>query len=75
MSWLEIFGYVFILAIVINFTYRKGVRAGIKHSMLVLDLEQDQIQVLDKELKYGKLSSELMSKEIYPKNKEDIRYN
>ena len=74
MDWWTL-GYIIILAIVINFTYRKGVRAGIKHSILVLDLEQDQIQVLDKELKYGKLSQELMSKEIYPKDKSDIRYN
>ena len=74
MDW-WILGYIIILAIVINFTYRKGVRAGIKHSILVLDLEQDQIQVLDNELKYGKLSEELMSKEIYPKDKSDIRYN
>tara|TARA_Y100000593_G_scaffold33343_1_gene65601 strand:- start:228 stop:452 length:225 start_codon:yes stop_codon:yes gene_type:complete len=74
MDW-WILGYIIILAIIINFTYRKGVRAGIKHSILVLDLEQDQIQVLDKELKYGKLSQELMSKEIYPKDKSDIRYN
>jgi len=74
MDW-WILGYIIILAIVINFTYRKGVRAGIKHSMLVLELEQDQIQVLDKELKYGKLSTELMSKEIYPKDKNDIKYN
>ena len=63
MDWWTL-GYIIILAIVINFTYRKGVRAGIKHSILVLDLEQDQIQVLDNELKYGKLSEELMSKEI-----------
>ena len=74
MDWWTL-GYIIILAIVINFTYRKGARAGIKHSILVLDLEQDQIQVLDNELKYGKLSEELMSKEIYPKDKSDIRYN
>ena len=74
MDWWTL-GYIIILEIVINFTYRKGVRAGIKHSILVLDLEQDQIQVLDNELKYGKLSQELMSKEIYPKDKSDIRYN
>tara|TARA_Y100000310_G_scaffold271226_1_gene285637 strand:+ start:303 stop:527 length:225 start_codon:yes stop_codon:yes gene_type:complete len=74
MDWWTL-GYIIILAIVINFTYRKGVRAGIKHSILVLDLEQDQIQVLDNELKYGKLSQELMSKEIYPKDRSDIRYN
>ena len=75
MGWLEIIGCLIALSIIINLSYRKGVRAGIKHSILVLDLEQDQIQVLDNELKYGKLSQELMSKEIYPKDKSDIRYN
>ena len=75
MGWLEIIGCLIALSIIINLSYRKGVRAGIKHSILVLDLEQDQIQVLDNELKYGKLSEELMSKEIYPKDKSDIRYN
>ena len=75
MGWLEVIGCAIALSIIINFTYRKGVRAGIKHSMLVLDLEQDQIQVLNNDLKNGKLSTELMEKEIYPKDKSDIRYN
>jgi len=74
MTWWDL-GYIIILAIVINFTYRKGIRAGIKHSMLVLDLKQDQIQVLDKELKSGKLSTELMEKELYPKDKNNVLYN
>ena len=56
MGWLEVIGCAIALSIIINFTYRKGVRAGIKHSMLVLDLEQDQIQVLNNDLKNGKLS-------------------
>jgi len=75
MGWLEIIGCAIALSIIISFTYRKGVRAGIKHSMLVLDLEQDQIQVLSNDLKNGKLSTELMEKEIYPKDKSDIKYN
>ena len=75
MGWLEIIGCLIALSIIINLSYRKWVRAGIKHSILVLDLEQDQIQVLSNDLKNGKLSSELMEKEIYPKDKGDIRYN
>ena len=75
MGWLEIIGCLIALSIIINLSYRKGVRAGFKHSILVLDLEQDQIQVLSNDLKNGKLSSELMEKEIYPKDKGDIRYN
>ena len=61
MGWLEIIGCLIALSIIINLSYRKGVRAGIKHSILVLDLEQDQIQVLSNDLKNGKLSSEPVS--------------
>ena len=31
--------------------YRKGVTAGIKHAMMTLNLEQHQIEKLNKELK------------------------
>ena len=75
MSWLEIIGCAIALSIIISFTYRKGVKAGIRHSLLTLDLEQDQVQVLSNDLKSGKLSRELMEKEVWPKDKSDIRYN
>ena len=75
MTWLEIIGCAVTLSIIISFTYRKGVRAGIRHSLLKLNLEQDQVQVLSNELKNGKLSTELMESEIFPKHRNDIRYN
>ncbi|HIG33157.1 MAG TPA: hypothetical protein EYQ09_06975 [Flavobacteriales bacterium] len=75
MTWLEIIGCAVTLSIIISFTYRKGVKAGIRHSLLKLNLEQDQVQVLSNELKNGKLSTELMESEIFPKHKNDIRYN
>ena len=36
MTWLEIIGCAIALSIIISFTYRKGVRAGIRHSLLKL---------------------------------------
>ena len=75
MTWLEIIGCAIALSIIISFTYRKGVKAGIRHSLLKLDLEQDQVQVLSNELKNGKLSTELMENEIYPKDKNNVLYN
>ena len=74
MSWWDIV-YVIIVAIVINFSYRKGVKAGIKHSLLILDLEQDQVKILSTELKSGKLPTELMEGETFPKFKNDVKYN
>ena len=52
MDWWTL-GYIIILAIVINFTYRKGVRAGIKHSIMTLNLDAEQVEILNKELKKG----------------------
>ena len=49
MDW-WILGYIIFLAIVINFTYRKGVRGGIKHSIMTLNLDAEQINTLNKEL-------------------------
>ena len=46
MTWLEIIGCIIALSVIISFTYRKGVKAGIRHSLLTLDLEQDQVQFL-----------------------------
>ena len=60
MDWWTL-GYIIILAIVINFTYRKGVRAGIKHSILVLDLDSIQVNKLNKELKKDNIT---LTKEI-----------
>ena len=75
MTWLEIFGWFVAFSMATSLFYKKGVKAGIRHSLLTLDLEQDQVQVLSNDLKSGKLSRELMEKEVWPKDKSDIRYN
>ena len=75
MSWLEIIGCAIALSIIISFTYRKGVKAGIRHSLLTLNLEQDQVQILGNELNSKDLSMKLMENETWPKRKDDIKYN
>ena len=51
MFWLEIFGWFVAFCLATSFWYRKGVRSGIKHAMMTLNLEQHQIEKLNKELK------------------------
>ena len=51
MTWLEIFGWVMAFSVATNLFYRKGVRSGIKHAMMTINLEQYQIEKLNKELK------------------------
>ena len=75
MPWLEIIGCAIALSIIISFTYRKGVKAGIRHSLLTLDLEQDQVQILGNELNSKDLAMNLMKNETWPKRKDDIKYN
>ena len=75
MTWLEIIGCAIALSIIISFTYRKGVKAGIRHSLLTLDLEQDQVQILSNELGKKGLAMKLMEEETWPKRRDDIKYN
>ena len=51
MTWLEIFGWFMTFSVATSLFYRKGVRSGIKHAMMTLNLEQHQIEKLNKELK------------------------
>ena len=51
MFWLEIFGWFMAFSIAASLCYRKGVTAGIKHAMMTLNLDQHQIEKLNKELK------------------------
>jgi len=50
MSWLEIFGWLLAFSAVTNFCWYKGVKAGIKHSIMTLNLDAEQIDTLNKEL-------------------------
>ena len=51
MDWLVIFGLVFAFWFATALSYKKGVKQGIKHSLRKLELEQYQIEKLNKELK------------------------
>ena len=48
---IEILGWLLAITAVSNIFYRKGIRKGIKHALLKLRLDQDQINLLNEELK------------------------
>ena len=50
MSWLEILGWFLAFSAVSGLFYRKGVKAGIKHSIMTLNLDAEQVETLNKEL-------------------------
>ena len=51
MTWLEIFGWFMAFSIATSLFYRKGVRAGIKHALMTLNLDAYQTEILNNELK------------------------
>ena len=51
MDWLEIFGWFVAFSVATSLFYKKGVKAGIKHALMILDLDIYQIEKLNKELK------------------------
>ena len=51
MSWIEILGWFLAFTVVSNLFYRKGVKAGVKHALLKLQLEQEQVNLLNEELR------------------------
>ena len=53
MTWLEILGWFLGISAATNFCWYKGVRAGIKHSIMTLNLNAEQVEVLNKELEKG----------------------
>ena len=70
MTWLEIFGWFMAFSVATSLFYRKGVKAGIKHALLTLELEQHQVEKLDKELKKDSydLAVESIKEELSSKN-------
>ena len=69
MTWLEIFGWFMAFSVATNLFYRKGVKAGIKHAMTTLNLEEFQIEKLKKELKKDDVAMEAMKDDIENSNK------
>ena len=51
MSWLEILCWFLAFSAVSGLFYRKCIIAGIKHSLMTLDLDKYQIEKLNTELK------------------------
>ena len=48
---IETLGWLLTITAVSNIFYRKGIRKGIKHALLKLQLDQDQINLLNEELR------------------------
>ena len=61
MTWLEMFGWAFAIAIALHLFYHSGVKAGIKHALMILNLEQHQVEILNKELKKGLTKEQLLN--------------
>ena len=70
MFWLEMFGLFAVFWCATSLCYRKGVKAGIKHALMTLELEQHQVEKLDKELEKDSydLTMESIKKELSSKN-------
>ena len=68
MSWLEIIGWFVAFSIATSFWYRKGIKHGMHHALVILDLDVHQIEKLNKELKKNSLE---ISKEM----SGNIKYN
>ena len=51
MSWLEILGLVIVFWVATALSYKRGVKSGIRHSLMALKLNVDQAEILNKELK------------------------
>jgi len=56
MSWLEIFGLFIAIITTTSLFYKSGVKAGIKHALITLNLDQHQAEKLNKELKSQKIN-------------------
>ena len=50
MNWLDILTWLVVLTVVSNLFYKKGIKAGIRHALIKLRLDQDQINSLNEEL-------------------------
>ena len=53
MTWWEIGLWFLAFSAITNFCWYKGVRAGIKHSIMTLNLDAEQVEILNKELEKG----------------------
>ena len=68
MTWLEIGLWSLAFSIATSLFYRKGVRAGIRHALMTLNLEQHQVEKLSQEHKKDSL-------DIHKDMSSNIKYN
>ena len=68
MTWLEIFGWFMAFSIATSLFYKKGVKAGIRHALMVLDLDAIQTEILNNELKKDSHDVAMTAGKEYSKN-------
>ena len=72
MDWLEIFGWVMVFSIATSLFYKKGVKAGIRHALMILKLDAIQTEILNNELKKDSNDLAVAAGKEYSKNKTVI---
>ena len=73
MNWLDILTWLVVLTVVSNLFYNKGIKAGIRHALIKLRLDQDQINSLNEEL--NRDSHDLAKDTIREIPRKDITLN
>ena len=73
MNWLDILTWLVVLTVVSNLFYKKGIKAGIRHALIKLRLDQDQINSLNEEL--NRDSHDLAKDTISEIPRKDITLN
>ncbi len=73
MNWLDILTWLVVLTVVSNLFYKKGIKAGIRHALIKLRLDQDQINSLKEEL--NRDSHDLAKDTIREIPRKDITLN
>ena len=73
MNWLDILTWLVVLTVVSNLFYKKGIKAGIRHALIKLRLDQDQINSLNEEL--NRDSHDLAKDSIREIPRKDITLN
>ena len=69
MDWLDILGWFLAFSVATSLFYKKGVKAGIRHALMILDLDSGQIEKLNKELKKDSYDLAMKAGKEYSKNK------
>ena len=69
MTWLEIGLWSLAFSIATSLFYKKGVKAGIRHALMVLKLDAIQTEILNSELKKDSYDLAMKAGKEYSKNK------